>query len=895
MHRNCRPTMTDSKGNIRNGSGNGSLHDNNDEPIVAMPTSALESKLRTLREKSNQHSQVLTQKLASSQSGQNLLHIGTSLSTLPPDLHSLLTQLHPVLSAAETTEQQQLQKLQSLVQHANEIRSEQRRMVHASECADLYQDLLAAERDAKRDAALRRNNKSGGKSSASVSFALAVGKDEEDGGQDSSGTVLDELDHVLSLERAAHTTLCLVQDLQSSNAQVTAMTTAKATGGTDAKGSATSASLPSLRSPLEDDTERAQLLLKLAPRIRRLESDSITSLSHRMEEVLNRMRQLREQDPQDGPVEGEERSESELLLMLGCAMRGLALLGRGKEVESVFARVAIMPLIRSKVSMGRLDEGGSRGECAGLFTLMDDITTSITNAFGPVLRLVETIFQTEMASGSSEGTANSMMGVDLVTAGVWVPIATALMADAGIKMAIFSPGIASILQSNYIALDTFLEELAERLLTATEDSDGDASKQTTPELSPTMNVILDKGAIQAAQDRIYTHPKTAEFSKKWNLPIYYQLRFGECCNRLNKAVTQTEREGWIADVFTGPQEELEKLKNMAGFELPLFLELYDILLGLWKPDVILRPLTHRFLRGSIQLVGRTISFIGEGMEGKIKFGEIRPDDGEEKKGSNENVNEGDNVVDAPPVERPLARKPYCWGESEGDVGAVAWELTILESTMAHEYVDTVVSALSRSDTTEAEESELRTLASEVLKDASEQINPIIDSAWNTYIVNILTAKCSGPLAAVKGVAATYRMTNRPPPTQASPFVGTILRPLKDFHQEFASRTPDRVGSKWKEQVVVTVADRYSVAVEELIATVQRTEVALKNRKARRTAVGGMSDGEKVKLQLFLDYKTFSQHVQEIGVDPSVVKGVDKLRQLTIEAEGLLERQQNGSK
>lgn len=330
--------MTDNNNDksMNNGNGNAGLHDSSGDSIVAMPASALESKLRTLREKSNQHSQILTQKLASSQSGQNLLHIGTSLSTLPPDLHSLLTQLHPVLSAAETTEQQQREKLQSIVEHANEIRSEQRRMVHAAECADLYQDLLAAERDVKRDAAMRRNNKSG--KSASVSFAAAEDEDAgQDGGNGPDG-VLDELDHVLSLERAAHTTLCLVQDLQSSNAQVTAMTTAKAAVATDEKGGA----LPSLRAPLDDDTERAQLLLKLAPRIRRLESDSITSLSHRMEDVLNRLRQLREHDPQDGPLKDEECTESELLLMLGHAMRGLALLGRGKEVESVFARVAIM-------------------------------------------------------------------------------------------------------------------------------------------------------------------------------------------------------------------------------------------------------------------------------------------------------------------------------------------------------------------------------------------------------------------------------------------------------------------------------------------------------------------------------------------------------------------------
>jgi hypothetical protein len=54
-----------------------------------LSTSALENKLRQLREESNQLNQELPKKLASSQSGQNLLHIGSSLSTLPPDLHSL--------------------------------------------------------------------------------------------------------------------------------------------------------------------------------------------------------------------------------------------------------------------------------------------------------------------------------------------------------------------------------------------------------------------------------------------------------------------------------------------------------------------------------------------------------------------------------------------------------------------------------------------------------------------------------------------------------------------------------------------------------------------------------------------------------------------------------------
>jgi hypothetical protein len=652
-------------------------------------------------------------------------------------------------------------------------------------------------------------------------------------------------------------------------------------------------STPSMRTPLAQDSERAQFVLKLAPRIRRLEADTIVCLGQRMERILKDLQRCRqEQQQQQGGDNANNSngtsgtsaaaSQEDLLLMLGHCMRGLALLGRGKEVESIFARVAIMPLIRSTLSMGRLDEGGSRGECAGLFSLLDDMAVSVQAAFGPVLCLAESMFDV----------GGVRMDVDLLTCGVWVPIATALMADAGIKMAIFSPGIASILQANYTALDVFLSELAERLLKESSESTKNSSSSSSDGNSSNhgsdlyFRPTILKERIQQAQDRIYSHPKTAEFSKKWNLPIYYQLRFGECCTRLNLALDKTSREGWVGDVFSRSPEEAESLKQQVGFELTPFLELYDILLGLWRPDVILRPLTNRFLRGSVQLIGRVVSFIDEGMDGKIKFGE-------EPQSLNRTAENGVETNDSQQPAYPT-RTPYCWGDSEVDVAAVAWELTILESTVRHDYVDIVCEAFSNADSTESDREELRSLISETLKDASDQIHPLVDKAWNEIVVNILTTKCAGPLAGVRGVAATYRMTNRPPPTQASPFVVSILRPLKEFDQEFSNRTPERVGSRWKQQIVVAISDRYAVAVEELIATVQRTEAALQSRRTRRTSAAGMSDGEKVKLQLYLDFQTFSQSVQEVGVDPATVIGLSKLRDLTAEGEQLRESSQNGN-
>lgn len=509
------------------------------------------------------------------------------------------------------------------------------------------------------------------------------------------------------------------------------------------------------------------------------------------------------------------------------------------------------------MSIGRLDEGGPRGECTGLESLLEDIVVSVAGTFGPVVELAEVMFD-----------LGTKVEVDLITGGVWVPIATALMADAGIKMAIFSPGIASILQSNYTVLDKFLSELASRLLASQDATLSNTSTDDSPTEKLYFTPKVSATSARLAQERIYSHAKTVEFSKKWNLPIYYQLRFGDCCTRLNKAIVDTTKDGWTTDVFSGDATAGHTLRNEVGFELSFFLELYDILQGLWRPDVILRPLTNRFLRGAVQLIGRSVAFIKDGMEGELKFGE-RLDQQEESKNT-EGETQGAPLTSS---------KPYSWGESAPDVAAVAWELAILETSLSHDYVSTVCNVFGSDNTAN---SEVQTLVSEVLKDASTQIHPLVDRAWNEIIVKLMIEKCSGVLGAVKGVVATYRMTNRPPPTQASPYVKTILRPLQEFSDEISLRIPDYIGNQWKIAVLTEITNRYTVAVEELITTVRRTEVALQNRRTRRVASGGVSDGDKVKLQLFLDFEAFCRDMKEVGVDPSSVAGITKLKDLTKE-------------
>ena len=258
------------------------------------------------------------------------------------------------------------------------------------------------------------------------------------------------------------------------------------------------------------------------------------------------------------------------------------------------------------------------------------------------------------------------------------------------------------------------------------------------------------------------------------MPIYYQLRFAEFCKRLDKALDRVRLEGWEADVFSGDDKDNKSIRDQLGFELPIFIELYDILASMWKSNVFLRPLTHRFLRGAVQLVGRVLAFIKEGLDGSIEFGgnkEVSPA-----------TTESDDQNDGEPTETVVGIPSYLWNSRVEDLAVVSWELTILETCMTHDYLDVIAKTVcpadkeSRKNTHNSNDEleEIRSVSADVLLESSQDISPLIESSWNKLIVDNLVTQCSVPLSAVKGVAATYRMTNRPPPTQVRCILSIII-------------------------------------------------------------------------------------------------------------------------
>ena len=163
--------------------------------LLALATPNLESRLSLLRSQSTNLSTTLTQRLATSQSGQNLLHIGPSLQSLPPDLHSLLRNLRPILGEVEKYESLSRDELIKLVDKGNEIRGAVKKVREAGDCAMIYGDLCRSEEEVRRGAAVGSGGgkKSGdkfGTSAKKSSFGDEFKTPTKKGGVGGSGMTL---------------------------------------------------------------------------------------------------------------------------------------------------------------------------------------------------------------------------------------------------------------------------------------------------------------------------------------------------------------------------------------------------------------------------------------------------------------------------------------------------------------------------------------------------------------------------------------------------------------------------------------------------------------------------------------------------------------------------------
>ncbi|XP_058752104.1 conserved oligomeric Golgi complex subunit 2-like [Vicia villosa] len=230
-------------------------------------------------------------------------------------------------------------------------------------------------------------------------------------------------------------------------------------------------------------------------------------------------------------------------------------------------------------------------------------------------------------------------------------------------------------------------------------------------------------------ETIYT-----EFMKQWNLGVYFSLRFQEIAGSLDSVLTTSSL---VPIPNLDPGEA-----NYQDLTLKQSVTLLDSLRFCWREDVLVLSCSDKFLRLSLQLLSRYSNWLSSGLTAR-KSHSTSTSTGREWAAS--------AVID--------------------DFILVIHDIRCLEEHVRGDYLQHVVQVLSSCSS-----DVLESVRQSILQSGQslKSLEPLVVKA----VVESLVEKSVEDLRQMKGITATYRMTNKPLPVRHSPYVTGVLRPLK---------------------------------------------------------------------------------------------------------------------
>ncbi|PNI55126.1 COG2 isoform 5 [Pan troglodytes] len=369
---------------------------------------------------------------------------------------------------------------------------------------------------------------------------------------------------------------------------------------------------------------------------------------------------------------------------------------------------------------------------------------------------------------------------------------------------------------------------------------------------------------QASVKRLRAHPAYHSFNKKWNLPVYFQIRFREIAGSLEAALTDV----------------LEDAPAESPYCLLASHRTWSSLRRCWSDEMFLPLLVHRLWRLTLQILARYSVFVNELS--------LRPI-------SNESPKE---------IKKPLvtgSKEPSITQGNTEDQGSGPSETKPVVSISRTQLVY-VVADLDKLQEQLPELLEIIKPKLEMigfknfssisaLEDSQSSLSACVPSL-SSKIIQDLSDSCFGFLKSALEVPRLYRRTNKEVPTTASSYVDSALKPLFQLQSGHKDKLKQAIIQQWLEGTLSESTHKYYETVSDVLNSVKKMEESLKRLKqARKTTPanpvgpsGGMSDDDKIRLQLALDVEYLGEQIQKLGLQASDIKSFPALAELVAAAK-----------
>uniref|UniRef100_A0A8C8IF17 Conserved oligomeric Golgi complex subunit 2 n=1 Tax=Oncorhynchus tshawytscha TaxID=74940 RepID=A0A8C8IF17_ONCTS len=343
---------------------------------------------------------------------------------------------------------------------------------------------------------------------------------------------------------------------------------------------------------------------------------------------------------------------------------------------------------------------------------------------------------------------------------------------------------------------------------------------------------------QASVRRLRAHTSYQSFHNKWNLPIYFQLRYKEIAACLENAIA----------------DGLEAAPAGSSYHLLVSQVLWNSLVRCWAEKVYLPPLVHRFWKLTLQLISRYSKFLTE-IIGYNNFVIVA--------GMSSSC-----LKDEKHTLIRCSRQVFNHGTYS--ISSYCMLVDILPFDCLFDKCPSLPCVLSP----------------EALEDSKDSLSGCIPTL-NRKMTQHLTERCFRFLKSASEVPRLYRRTNKELPSRASAYMDNALRPLHQLLSDSKDMVKPSISQEWLRITLNDCTHRYFETISDVLSSVKKMEESLKRLKQARKTVttnttgttGGPTDDSKIRLQLALDVEYLGEQIQKMGLQPADITMFSTLNDL----------------
>ncbi|KAI0645824.1 COG complex component [Trametes meyenii] len=350
------------------------------------------------------------------------------------------------------------------------------------------------------------------------------------------------------------------------------------------------------------------------------------------------------------------------------------------------------------------------------------------------------------------------------------------------------------------------------------------------------------------------------FERRWQLPIYFQLRWKEIVTKLEESLVTTKLER-------------NATKALAPFVTQQAAAVFDAVRASWSAEVFIPELSARFWRFTLQILSRYRTWLDKSLPPLEPPPKVAAAVAAERGGS---IASPTARASTPvPTEAASAESIAADEALLQQFATAVTDIKAMERQVKKLWMEELSAMLP--DTVPAE-GEQGVSPEDALKHALLSLTSLVPALLN-QIVLILARRACDALLSMRSIPSQFRAmsSSKRMPTEPSYFVSLIFKHTKAF---FAIQTVDGPGAALKDDCLRPVAqDVFELVTQRYIyflSAMKKTEESLRRlKKGKKSAYSlfgsssreddGRADEEKIRTQMVLDVDAFGREAESLGV------------------------------